>query len=153
MMLKMPSLSVPKLKPGTGRAGHRQAGRGQTVREVADGEAGVVHDLAAGVTGQAVADPVEPVLRRGELHDRVEVRYHLAELRIALLDEEDVAVAVVHDGLAHGVTAQHAGRAERTGDTGIDLERRVDLHEREVAPDPVVDGLHHAANRGEGDDR
>src|SRR3954468_19066272 len=134
------------------QAGHRQAGDGQAVREVADGEAGVVHDLAAGITGKAVAGPVEPVLRRRELHERVEVRYHLAELRIALLDEEDVAVPVVHDGLAHGVTAQHAGRAERAGDTGNDLERRVDLHEGEVAPDPLVDGLHHAADRREGDD-
>src|SRR5919204_4421499 len=130
------------------RDGH--AGDADPVRQVADGEAGVVHHLASGVAGQAVADPVEAVGTR-ELEDGGQVGDDLAELRVALLDEEDVAVPVVHDGLADGVAAEDAGRAEGAGDARHDLEARVDLHEREVLPDAVVPALHGVPDRGQRD--
>ena len=82
----------------------------------------------------------------------VQVGDHLAELRIALLDEEDVAVAVVHHRLADGVAAEDAGRAEAAGDSGHDREARVDLHEREVLTDAGVPAPHDLADRSERDD-
>src|SRR6266567_2994700 len=118
-------------------ARHRDAGDPDSVRQVAHGEAGVVHHLAAGVARQPIADPVEPIRSR-ELDEQGQVRNHLAELRIALLDEEDVAVPVVHHGLADRVPAEDASRAEGAGDAGNHLEARVDLYEREVLADAAV---------------
>src|SRR5919109_1959759 len=112
-------------------AGNRNACNADAGGEITDGEAGVVHDAVSGVARQAVADPVEAVRGR-ELEDRREIRDDLAELRIPLLDEEDVAVPVVHDRLPDGIAAEDTGRAEAARDAGNDFEPGIDLHEREV---------------------
>src|SRR6266699_4684820 len=44
-------------------ARHRYAGDPNSVRQVAHGEAGVVHHLAAGVARQPIADPIEDASR------------------------------------------------------------------------------------------